>query len=87
MVEISRQIDPEGTFEWYGLLNHSGQLGNGFFEPLPVRDLSFSFTPRKPVRSVTSMQSGETLPFSEIRGSVQVIVPVLRGFDGILVKY
>ena len=36
LVELSRQISNKNTFEWIGLLNHTGQLGNGFQQPVSL---------------------------------------------------
>ncbi|MDB4582678.1 beta-galactosidase trimerization domain-containing protein [Draconibacterium sp.] len=87
LVEIARQKSKDGDFEWYGLLNHSGQLGNGFNTPLPMQDISFSFKPDKPVKSVKSLQTGEKLSFKSSGETVKVTLPKLNSFDVVLVEY
>jgi len=88
MVEVSRQIGPSGDFEWYGLLNHTGQLGNGFFKPLPIYDTRLSFKAQKAVKSVRSLAGSESLVFSiDESGWVDVTMPELESYDVLLVEY
>jgi hypothetical protein len=87
MVEISRQISRDGSFEWYGLMNHTGQLGNGFFAPVPIYNIKIDFKSESPVKSVKSLQSGEKLSFKAEGKNVKVTVPELKELDIILVEY
>jgi hypothetical protein len=87
LVEIARQISKDGEFEWYGLLNHSGQLGNGFNAPLSIQNISFTFKPGKPVKSVKSLQVGEKITFKTAGNALEVSLPVLHSFDVVLVEY
>lgn len=87
LVEIARQIDSNEEFEWYGLLNHSGQLGNGFNQALPIYNINFEIRPQKPVKSVKSMQTGQELPFKNNENSIQIELPRLNSFDVVLVEY
>jgi hypothetical protein len=87
MVEINKRIGSSGKFEWLALLNHSGQTGSGFLEPLPIYDVNFSFSPEKKVKSVKSLQSGHALSFKENNGKIDVSVPKLASFDIVLVEY
>lgn len=87
MVEISRQKDAGQRFEWYGLLNHSGQLGNAFYAPLPVKDLILKISPDHPVSSVKSLRADKMLNYSENGQLLTITIPVLESFDVILVEY
>ena len=88
LVEISRQKSPAGKFEWYGLLNHSGQLGNAFHEPLPIQNIKLSFKPEKKISSIKKLTDGKKLSFQNQKdGRVEVVVPELKAFDIILVEY
>lgn len=87
LIEISRQVSPAGEFEWYGLLNHAGQLGNAFHEPFPVYDIKFKFLPEKKVKSVKSLQNGQRIHYIEKEGWVEVTIPELTSFDIVLVEY
>jgi hypothetical protein len=88
LVEISRQKSRNGNFEWFGLLNHTGQLGNAFHQPLPVKDITVNFKPESQVKSVKRLSDGKELSFSENEGKGVIInLPVLNSFDIILVEY
>jgi len=87
LVEITRQIDGDEKFEWYGMLNHSGQLGNGFNAPVPIYDITFSFKPQKPVKSVKSLQNGKDIPFKTKGKSIELSLAELNSFDVVLVEY
>jgi len=88
LVEISRQISKTGNFEWYGLLNHTGQLGNGFFEPVPIRDISFKIKPEKEVKSIKGLQNNEAIPFeTSENGCLEISLPELNSYDVVLVEY
>jgi len=88
MIEISRQKSKEGDFEWYGLMNHTGQLGNGFFAPVPIQDISFKINPEKTVKSVKGLRKNQVIPF-KISGDgwLEISLPELNSFDIVLVEY
>jgi hypothetical protein len=88
LIEIARQTSGTGQFEWFGLLNHSGQLGNAFHEPLPVQNIKLSFRSDKKIRSVKNLMNGNELPYqTQENGWVEIILPELQSFDIILVEY
>ncbi len=87
LVEISRQQNPSGKWEWFGLLNHSGQMGNGFNAPVQVRHTSIYFKPFKEVKSVKSLQTGNAIPFKSTSSVVEIELPELNSFDVVLVEY
>lgn len=88
LVELNRRYDAKRDFEWVGLLNHSGQLGGGFFEPLALHDIELSFTSEKKVKSVRSLVSGESIPFKiNADGEIKLGVTVLNDFDFVLLEY
>jgi len=69
------------------MLNHSGQLGNGFNAPVPIYDITFSFKPQKPVKSVKSLQNGKDIPFKTKGKSIELSLAELNSFDVVLVEY
>lgn len=87
LVEIARQKNPDGNWEWFGLLNHSGQLGNGFQAPLPMNNIVFSFYPEKEVKSIKSLQTGSNLDYQNSNGRITVSLDTLNSFDVVLVEY
>jgi hypothetical protein len=88
LVEIARQKSSAGQFEWFGLQNHSGQLGNAFHEPLPIQNIRLSFRPEKKIRSVKKLTDGKNISLQTAEnGWVEIVVPELKAFEIILVEY
>jgi hypothetical protein len=87
LIEIARQKNPAGNWEWFGLLNHSGQLGNGFNNPLPIQNVRFKFTPVKEIKSVKSLQTEKEIKFSTEGNWCEITLPNLGSFDVVLVEY
>jgi hypothetical protein len=88
LIEISRQKDPERNFEWYGLLNHTGQLGNGFFDPIPFKDVAFKVKLANQIKSVKSLQTNEAITFSHGNdGWIEIVLPELNTYDIVLLEY
>ena len=88
MLEIARQKDSKGAFEWYGLMNHTGQLGNGFFEPVPIYNVTFSIQPSGEILSVKGLKTGENLDYIELEdGWLEINVPAVKSFEVVLLDY
>lgn len=87
MVEVSRQISKEEAFEWYALLNHTGQLGNGFFEPVPIFNIPVKIKTVKKAASVKSLLSGAYLEFTNENNHISLRIPDLTSYDVLLVEY
>lgn len=88
MVEIARQKSPDGAFAWFGLLNHTGQLGNAFHKPLPIRNVVFKVKAAKKIKSIKSLKSGEEIPYEKAGDEwVKITLPELEGYDVVLVEY
>jgi len=88
LVEVSRQISNLSNFEWYALLNHTGQLGNGFQEPLAIQNIKLKFKPQKPVSSIKSLTTKKTVPFSlSSDGWIETTIPEIGAYDVVLVEY
>jgi len=62
-----------------GMLNHSGQMGNGLDVPLRAQNVCFKFKPRKLLKSVKELSSFKKL--DEVR------LPMLESFDIVLIEY
>ncbi len=87
LVEITSQRNANGNWEWFGLLNHSGQLGNGFNTPLPIYGVNFSFQPKKEIKTIKSLQTGVEIEFQKTGNWVNVKLDKLNSFDVVLVEY
>lgn len=88
LLEVSHRLDSEGDFEWFGLMNHSGQLGNAFYQPLPLPGFTLSFTPEKEIKSVRLMGSDSPVQFKRAGdGALEVELDGLDFYDILLVEY
>ena len=88
MIEVARQIGLLNNFEWYGFLNHTGQLGNAFHEPVPVQRINMTFKPLKPVKSIRSLALNKPIGFNQgEKGWVDVTLPELHDYEVLLVEY
>ncbi len=88
MLELSHQVSDTGAFEWFGMVNHTGQMGNGFFEPTVLSKFTLSFKPGKELASIHLLKDGRTVEF-EVNGNgmVQVEIEGLKFYDVALVTY
>ncbi|MBW8002348.1 MAG: hypothetical protein FVQ80_10055 [Planctomycetes bacterium] len=88
LVEINRQADVKGRFEWFGFINHSGQNGTAFHKPLRMYELQFKFKPKRRVRRIIALGPGHQLDFIVGKdGLVTTTLPRLGRFEVVLVEY
>ena len=87
LIEMTRLTNRNGAFEWIGMINHSGQLGDAFREPVAIHNTTIRFKPLKPVKSINLMRSEKRLKFRESDGWIEFIVPQLDDFEMILCMY
>ena len=88
LVEVSHRRDPEGAFEWVGLLNHSGHLVTSIHAPIPISQLKVSLRTKNQVKGVRSLTDGATLDHTESSpGQIEVVLPQLNVFEIVLVEY
>ncbi len=87
LIEITRMSNRNNAFEWVGMINHSGQLGDGFREPAPLFNSTIKFKLPKPVKLVYLVKSGENIEFKKDGDWVECAVPQLNHFEMILCLY
>ena len=87
LVEMSHMANRNGAFEWIGMINHAGQVGGSYREPVPVHDIFIRFKPLKPVKEIRLMRSGKALDFAERNGWVECTVPRLEDFEMVVAMY
>lgn len=87
LIEMTRLTNRIGAFEWVGMINHSGQLGDAFREPVAIHNTTIRFKPLKPVKSIYLMRSEKGLKFRQNDGWIECIVPQLDDFEMILCMY
>ncbi|MBS1661494.1 MAG: hypothetical protein JST68_10640 [Bacteroidetes bacterium] len=87
LIEMTREANRNGVFEWVGLINHSGQIGGSLREPVAIHDTRVRFKPLKPVKTVRLLRSGAPVRFLQKDGWVEVTVPKLMDFEMIVCYY
>jgi hypothetical protein len=87
LLEISHQADPQGRFEWVGLVNHSGQNGSAFHAPLPLGGVVLKIKPAHPVKAARLLQAGRTLkPRRRPGGWLEYRLPAIDRFEILLLE-
>ncbi|MBD2757203.1 hypothetical protein IC230_30280 [Spirosoma sp. BT704] len=87
LIEMTHMANRNGTFEWIGMINHTGQIGASLREPVPILNTTVRFKPTKPVRILKLMRSGTSVTFTQANGWVQCIVPKVNDFDMLVAQY
>ena len=87
VIEMTHLANLNGAFEWIGMINHSGFLGNSVREPVTISNTTIRLKPLKPVREIRLMRSGLTLKFKQTDGWVECIVPQIGDFEMMLCLY
>jgi hypothetical protein len=69
-------------FEWVGLVNHTGRMGETLHAPAPVRDVRITLRPGRPVRTVRALKAAVALPLTDAGdGRVECVLPELGGYE------
>ncbi|MCH6256533.1 family 10 glycosylhydrolase [Puniceicoccaceae bacterium K14] len=87
LIEMTHIKNCNGAFEWFGMINHSGQIGNVFRDPIPVHNSTVRFKPQKPVESLYLLCAGIQLDFTESEGWIEYTVPEVDDFEMVLCLY
>jgi hypothetical protein len=88
LLEMSHRLDKNGSYEWFGLVNHSGQLGKAFHEPVSLPGFTISFSPVKEVEHVSLLGSDRPVQFRTVKGGdVMMRLEGLDFYDILLVEY
>ncbi len=88
LVEISRQMANNGRFEWIGLVNHSGQIGLNFTQPVPIQNIELSFVQNRKIKEIRLLRSGDVVPtVAKSGGRRTVTVPELMLFEVVVIEY
>ena len=88
MIEMTHLANLNGAFEWVGMINHTGFMGNSVREPVTIYNTSVRIKPLKHVKEVRLLRSGEVVDFKNLRdGWIECNVPQVRDFEMILCLY
>jgi hypothetical protein len=87
LIEMTRLANRDGAFEWIGMINHSGQIGASFREPVIIQNTKIRFKPLQAVKEIRLMRSGKTITFKQSGGWVECMIPALDDFELMLCMY
>ena len=87
VIEMTHLANLNGAFEWVGMINHSGFLGNSVRDPVTIHNTTIRLRPLKPVKEVRLMRSGESIPFKQNREWIEYVVPEIGDFEMALCLY
>jgi hypothetical protein len=87
VIEMTHLANLNGAFEWIGMINHSGFLGNSVREPVTIHNTSIRIKTLKPVKEVRLMRSGIKLEFKQSNGWIECVVPQINDFEMMLCLY
>ena len=87
LIEITHQANRNGAFEWIGMINHSGQIGYSFRDPIVIHNTSIRFKPLKQIKEIKLMRTGGGLKFKQSNGWVEFIVPQVDDYEMVLCLY
>jgi len=87
LVEISHMANRNDAFEWIGMINHSGQVGGSYREPVSIHNTNIRFQPQKKVKEMRLMRAGTSLKFTERNGWVECTVPEVKDFEMLVCVY
>lgn len=86
-IEMTHLANLNGAFEWIGMINHSGFLGNSVREPITIHHTNIRFKPLKPVREIRLLRSKIQLKFKQKDGWIECDVPQIADFEMMLCLY
>ncbi len=87
LIEMTHIGNRDGAFEWMGMINHSGQLGDAFREAVPIYHTTIRFKPVKNVKEIWLIRSGEKIKFKFSDGWIECNVPEIDDFEMLLCLY
>ncbi len=86
-IEMTHLANLNGAFEWVGLINHTGFLGNSVREPVTIHNTNVRLNTLKPVKEVWLVRSGERVNFEQKDGWIECNIPQVKDFEMLLCMY
>ncbi len=85
LIEMTHLSNRNGKFEWIGMINHSGIMGNSVREPVALQNTKILFKPQKNVRELRLLRSGRLQEYKELSdGWIECNVPEIKDFELLL---
>jgi len=87
LIEMTRQVNRNGAFEWIGMINHSGQIGGSMREPVNIHNTNIRFKTLRPVKEIKLMRAGTGVSFKQTNGWIELTVPQINDFEMVVCTY
>jgi hypothetical protein len=88
MIEMTHLANLNGAFEWVGMINHTGFMGNSVREPVTIHNTKVRVKPLKPVKEVRLLRSSKVMNFKHVKdGWIECLVPQIADFEMLLLIY
>ena len=88
VIEMTHLANLNVAFEWVGMINHSGFLGNSVREPLTIANTTIRLKPLKPDKEIRLMRSELNLKFTQQNdGWIECVIPKIDDFEMMLCLY
>lgn len=88
VVELASHIQKDGKWQLISLVNHSGQLGTGFFKPLTIFDIPIRLKVDRNVVGVKTLCGGMELDFTlDNNNEISFILPKLELFETVVIEF
>lgn len=86
-IQITHFTAQGDNYEWIGMINHSGQLNNSYYAPIPLSNIGMTLkTDRKP-STVKLVTTGKLIDYDYEKGFVRIIIDKLNDFEMIKIDY
>ena len=88
LIEMTHLANLNGSFEWIGMVNHSGFLGNSVREPVNILNTTIRFKPLKPPDQIRLLRSGKELRYKKLsNGRIECKIPEINDFEMLVCLY
>jgi len=88
LIEITHLANLNGQFEWIGMINHSGFMGNSVCEPVTIHNTTIRFKPLKQVGDVRLLRSNLKPGCKQLDdGWIECVIPQIHDFEMMLCLY
>lgn len=87
LIQLTHFASVNDDYEWIGMINHTGQLNNSYYAPVPLLNIEVTIkTDHKP-KSVKLVNAGKSIDYDYKKGSIKIIIDELNDFDMIKIDY
>ncbi len=86
-VQLTHYASQSNDYEWIGLINHTGQLNNSYYVPVPLLSIGITIKTDCNPKTVKLMKSGKLVNFHYNEGYLKMMLDKLDDFEMINIVY